>query len=285
MLSYRHGFHAGNHADVLKHMVLCLILRHLKAKGKPLSYIDTHSGAGAYSLQSAWSQQTSEYKNGVEKILNNRILMDAVPEYYRIIDTINEGETSLKYYPGSPMFTAQILDESDNAHFMELHPTEYDNLKYNLHHYAYCHVHHRDAEEGLLALLPPAIRRGLIFIDPSYELENDYKNTVNMVKKAHLKFSQGIYAIWYPLLGKAGDRSYELVRNLTKLNIKRTIRAEFTVCAQDSIMGMHGSGMIICNAPYNLMDDLKKILPEITKSLALDETAKFKLEMLTADDC
>ncbi|WP_405329394.1 23S rRNA (adenine(2030)-N(6))-methyltransferase RlmJ, partial [Ruminobacter sp.] len=150
MLSYRHGFHAGNHADVLKHMVLCLILRHLKAKGKPLSYIDTHSGAGAYSLQSAWSQQTSEYKNGVEKILNNRILMDDVPEYYRIIDTVNEGESSLKYYPGSPMFTAQILDDSDNAHFMELHPTEYDNLKYNLHHYAYCHVHHRDAEEGLL---------------------------------------------------------------------------------------------------------------------------------------
>lgn len=284
MLSYRHGFHAGNHADVLKHMVLCLILRQLKQKGKPLSYIDTHSGAGAYSLQSAWSQQTSEYKNGINKILNNELLLREVPDYYKILNTVNDGEETLKYYPGSPMIAAQMLDEADNAQFLELHPTEYDNLKFNLYHYKYCHVHHRDAEEGVLALLPPAIRRGLIFIDPSYELENDYKQTVSMVKKAYGKFTQGIYAIWYPLLGKGNDHSYELIRNLTKLNIKRTIKAEFTVCAQDTLMGMHGSGMIVCNAPYNLMDKLQIILPEITKNLALDETAKYKLEMLTSND-
>ena len=284
MLSYRHGFHAGNHADVLKHMVLCLILRQLKQKGKPLSYIDTHSGAGAYSLQSAWSQQTSEYKNGINKILNNELLLREVPDYYKILNTVNDGEETLKYYPGSPMIAAQMLDEADNAQFLELHPTEYDNLKYNLYHYKYCHVHHRDAEEGVLALLPPAIRRGLIFIDPSYELENDYKHTVSIVKKAYGKFAQGVYAIWYPLLGKASDHSYELVRSLTKINIKRTIKAEFTVCAQDTLMGMHGSGMIICNAPYNLMDKLEIILPEITESLALDNTARYRLEILTNDD-
>lgn len=284
MLSYRHGFHAGNHADVLKHMVLCLILRQLKQKGKPLTYIDTHSGAGAYSLKSAWSQQTGEYKNGVDKIINNPLLQELVPDYYKIINDINEGSGALNYYPGSPMFAAQICDENDSANFMELHPTEYENLKYNLHHYSYCHVHHRDAAEGLPALLPPAIRGGLIFIDPSYELENDYKNTISLVKNAYTKFPQGIFAIWYPLLGKASNHAYEFIRGITKLNIRRTVRAEFTVCAQDTLMGMHGSGMVVCNAPFGFKENLDKILPEITEQLAIDKTAEFKLEKLTPDD-
>lgn len=280
MLSYRHGFHAGNHADVLKHIVLCLILRSLKKKDKPFSYIDTHAGAGCYSLHSVWSEKTGEYQNGVAKIINNEALEKLIPEYFKVIREINDSELKLDNYPGSPYIASFMSRENDNLQFIELHPNEYENLKYNMHYCKNCHVHHREAKEGLNALLPPIFHRGLVLIDPSYEMPNDYRETIKLVKEGYRKFPQGIFAVWYPVLGKATDESYNFIRELKKIGIEGTLKVELAIANQERDMGMNASGMIICNAPYLIDEELAQIMPIIAKELANDEGANFKLEYL-----
>lgn len=280
MLSYRHGFHAGNHADVLKHIVLCLILRSLKKKDKPFSYIDTHAGAGCYSLHSVWSEKTGEYQNGVAKIINNEALEKLIPEYFKVIREINDSELKLDNYPGSPYIASFMSRENDNLQFIELHPNEYENLKYNMHYCKNCHVHHREAKEGLNALLPPIFHRGLVLIDPSYEMPNEYRETIKLVKEGYRKFPQGIFAVWYPVLGKATDESYNFIRELKKIGIEGTLKVELAIANQERDMGMNASGMIICNAPYLIDEELAQIMPIIAKELANDEGANFKLEYL-----
>ncbi len=279
MLSYRHGFHAGNHADVLKHIVLCLLIRSLQRKDKPFTYIDTHSGAGAYSLISEWSNKTGEFKNGIAKVIHDEQLEKLVPEYYSAIRDVND-QQDLTNYPGSPFIATSLCRETDELQLIELHPNEYENLKYNLHYNHNAHVHHRSAQEGLNALLPPKIRRGLVLIDPSYEIDKDYRDTVKLVKNAYQKFPEGIYAIWYPKLGKAIDQSYDFVRTIGKLGIKATLQVELAIATQDEERGMNASGMIICNCPYLVDEELTAIMPHLTKLLAVDNGAGFKLGFL-----
>ena len=281
MLSYRHGFHAGNHADVLKHIVLCLILRSLKKKDKPFCYIDTHAGAGGYSLDSDFSNKTGEYHTGIEKVINNTKLKELVPEYFEVLDKLNHDEKALMYYPGSPYIAASLMREQDSLDLLELHPSDYENLKYNMHFSRNAHVHHRDAREGLNALLPPKIKRGLILIDPSYELESDYYDTIKMVKNAWAKFPTAVYAIWYPILGKAIDESWNFTRSLGKIGAPGTLKAELTVKEADPFRGMHGSGMVILNAPWGLDKELNEVLPVLTEGLRQNENAKYTMNWLT----
>lgn len=280
MLSYRHLFHAGNHADVVKHITLCAIIDYLKLKDKPISYIDTHSGAGMYSLQSEWSNKTGEYKNGIQKIYFDKEIEELIPSYFNVIRELNDNTLDLNAYPGSPYIAASLLGEKDDISLIELHPNEYKELKYNMYYFKNVHVHHREAKEGLNALLPPKNKRALILIDPSYEMPEDYHETLELIKNYKAKFPQGICAIWYPVLGKAIDQSHEFVRNIGKLNIPGTLQIELNVAEKDDERGMNGSGMIICNAPYKLDETMKKILPLITQKLAINDTASFKLNYL-----
>ncbi len=281
MLSYRHGFHAGNHADVLKHIVLCLILRSLKKKDKPFCYIDTHAGAGGYSLDSDFSSKTGEYHTGIEKVINNTKLKELVPEYFAVLDKLNQDEKALRYYPGSPYIAASLMREQDSLDLLELHPSDYENLRYNMHFVKNAHAHHRDAREGLNALLPPKIKRGLILIDPSYELESDYYDTIKMVKNAWAKFPNGVYAVWYPILGKAIDESWNFTRSLGKTGAPGTLKAELTVKEADPLRGMHGSGLVILNAPWGFDKELSEVLPVLTEGLKQNENAKFTMNWLT----
>ena len=281
MLSYRHGFHAGNHADVLKHIVLCLILRSLKKKDKPFCYIDTHAGAGGYSLESDFSNKTGEYHTGIEKVINNTKLKELVPEYFEVLDKLNHEEKKLRYYPGSPYIAASLMREQDSLDLLELHPSDYENLKYNMHFARNAHVHHRDAREGLNALLPPKIKRGLILIDPSYELESDYYDTIKMVKNAWAKFPTAVYAIWYPILGKAIDESWNFTRSLGKVGAPGTLKAELTVKEADPLRGMHGSGMVILNVPWGLDKELKEVLPVLAEGLRQNDNAKYTMNWLS----
>ncbi len=276
MLSYRHGFHAGNHADVLKHIVLCLILRHLKQKEKPFTYIDTHAGAGAYALHNEWSEKTGEYLKGIAKVINSPKIKELVPEYFSVIKKINENKNTLNYYPGSPFIAAELSRPNDSLELIELHPTEYENLHYNMYHYKNAHVHHRDAVEGLNGILPPKIRRGLVLIDPSYEMPEDYRNTIKMVKKALTKFPEATYAIWYPVLGKAIDESYGFTRELGKIGAPATLKTELCVKEADPERGMHGSGMLIINAPYTLGEEINQVLPELLALLKENDEAKIQ---------
>lgn len=280
MLSYRHGFHAGNYADVLKHITEILLLKSMLRKDKPFCYIDTHAGAGAYSLKSDWSNKTGEYLNGIAKVFHNEKLHKLVPEYFELLKKINDGKDELVNYPGSPYIACAMMRPQDEQIYLELHPNEYENLKYNMYHFKNCHVHHRDALEGINAVLPPPIRRGIVFIDPSFEEDADYRNTIKMIKNIHKKFNQAVIALWYPVLGKGADRSYELTRELTKLQIPGTIKTELQICGQDTLLGMHATGMIVMNYPFEFDRNIAEILPILATKLALDPSASYKIETL-----
>ncbi len=268
MLSYRHGFHAGNHADIIKHMTLCLLMRALVSKDKPFSILDTHSGAGIYSQDSAFAQKNEEFKTGISKIISNRDLQRLVPEYYQIIEKLKgEGEHLM---PGSAYIEAALSREQDKLTFIDLHPAEFESLKQIFHRDHRINLQKRDGLEAVAALLPPTPRRGLCFIDPPYEEKNEYYETVKAIKKGLQRWANGIYAVWYPVLGRLSDHSKELTQELRRLNMP-LLQAELCVEKQDEVRGMCGSGMLIINYPFMLNKQLEEVVGALYKSLCCAE--------------
>lgn len=275
MLSYRHGFHAGNHADIIKHLTLCLLLRALNQKDKPYSIIDTHSGAGIYSQNSAFAQKNEEYQSGINKILQNRDLKRLVPEYYDTLDKLRQQDPSLM--PGSPYLEAQLSREQDKLTFIDLHPAEAESLHKIFRRDHRINVQNRDGLEAIAALLPPTPRRGLCFIDPAYEEKNEYHELVKALKKGLARWAVGIYAVWYPVLGRLSDHSKELTQELRRLNVP-LLQAELCIEPQQEIRGMCGSGMLIINYPYGLEKDLEEVVGALYKNLCGEGgTAKVKI--------
>lgn len=278
MLSYRHAFHAGNHADVLKHAVQAFILESLCAKDKGYSYIDTHSGAGGYALSHEWTQKKAEYLGGIARLWHEQEKWPSLAGYFAAIRAINPGK-DLEHYPGSPLVAAHFQRPQDRLTLMELHHNEVELLRQNLTGDGVA-IHHRDGFEGLVALLPPTPKRGLVLIDPPYELKEDYQRVANTLQKAHKRWPIGIYAVWYPLLAKAVDRSEGLKRALASLGFEQVLCAELRVQAQADDFGMHGSGMVVLNPPWKLDEKLADLLPALSQTLAQDDQAGFTLEWL-----
>ncbi|MGN0902162.1 MAG: 23S rRNA (adenine(2030)-N(6))-methyltransferase RlmJ [Succinivibrio sp.] len=276
MLSYKHGFHAGNFADVLKHMTLCLLMRSLNRKEKPYIVIDTHSGSGLYRLDSAMSQKNLEYKSGISIIENNEVLKRLVPEYYQVLDKVRSDIKNS--YPGSPMFETMLGRDCDKFTLIDLHPSEFENLRSNFKRDHRCHIECRDGLEALNAILPPTPRRGMLFIDPAYEEKNEYIELVKAVKKGLNKWNTGMAVIWYPVLGKLKDYSKNLTNDLRRLNLP-LLQAELCVEKQDEVYGMCGSGMLIINYPYNLDEELAPVMDELYKSLC-NEDGQAKLKVI-----
>ena len=264
MLSYRHGFHAGNHADVLKHMVLCLLMRHLNKKDKPYSILDTHSGGGLYKLKSTFSNVKQEYLTGISQIIDNDALKNIIPEYYNVIASINKG--NLNFYPGSPLFECALARDSDRITLTELHATEFETLRSNFKRDRRVNIFHQDGFDGLKALLPLNPKRGLILVDPSYEIKSDYIKVVKAIKMALNKFPTAIYAIWYPVLGKMHDHSKNLTFDLKRLNAP-LLQVELNIKEQGDDYGMCGSGMLIVNYPYGIYEELETLMGPLYKAL------------------
>ncbi|MDO6692509.1 23S rRNA (adenine(2030)-N(6))-methyltransferase RlmJ [Aliiglaciecola sp. 3_MG-2023] len=288
MLSYRHSFHAGNHADVLKHITQMLIIKKLKMKSKPAIYIDTHSGAGLYELKGEEAQKTQEFKSGITAIQDYQSKQQGIAEYQQLtIEFITANQ-----YPGSPLIAANMLREQDKMVCMELHNTEIDNLRTNLSAYgslATIGVHHRDGYEGLLAILPPTPARGLVLIDPSYEVASEYQQVVTTLKKAITKWSVGIFAIWYPLLSsRAGQKaglSEKMLDEIAQFDCKSVLNVAMQITQNTGDAGMYGSGLIIVNAPWQLDSDLNDLLPELLAHLTPDKVpGKAYVEWLKKPD-
>lgn len=277
MLSYRHGYHAGNHADILKHMTLCLILRSLNKKEKPYFVLDTHSGAGLYKLNSVFASKNKEYKTGISKISANEKLRKLVPEFYEVYDFLQQGEE--EQYPGSPYISAALTRECDKLTFVDMHVGEIDSLTNLFKRDRRVNILKTDGFDSLKALLPPPIRRGLCVIDPSYEIKNDYLHLVKALKQGLTRWSTGIYAIWYPILGKQNDHSKNLIQDIKRLNVP-LLNVSLQVNKQDDVLGMCGSGMLILNYPYNLYNELEDILGELYSCLKMDDSACAKLNIL-----
>jgi len=277
MLSYRHSYHAGNHADVLKHTILVQLLRYLAQKDKAFWVIDTHAGAGVYALDSEHAIKLGEYLGGISRLWGREDLPPAFAAYVAEVRALN-GDGPLLAYPGSPWLAQRALREQDRLRLFELHSTDFRTLdSYFGNHGKQSIVYADDGFANLKALLPPASRRALTLIDPSYELREDYVRLIQVLKEALLRFPTGMYAIWYPLLAK--PESKQLPHKLKALGVANWLNVTLSVRSPSPEgIGMHGSGMFIINPPWTLAQTLQNEMPWLVDVLADDPGAGFTLE-------
>lgn len=277
MLSYRHAFHAGNHADVLKHLIEVQLLRYLAQKEKPFWYIDTHAGAGCYTLDTGYATQNAEYESGIARLWQRTDAPAPLTEYLTLIKKFNPDST-LKLYPGSPLIAQEMLRGQDASRLFELHPSDHEILQENFSGYgSRILMQQADGFGALKALLPPPPRRALILIDPPYEEKQDYQRVVSALREGLKRFANGIYAVWYPQLQRAESR--QLPEQLKQLEVKSWLHVALNVSAPSAEgFGMHGSGMFILNPPWTLHRELTEAMPYLVKVLGQDEGAEFSLE-------
>jgi len=257
MLSYQHAYHAGNFADVMKHITLCLISDYMIQKDKPLFYLETHSGRGQYDLTQAIAQKTSEFKEGASRLwATKNSLPEACNTWLNILEKYNSQQ--LTFYPGSPLFALDSLRGEDRFDFCELHPEEYKFLKQLPTQDKHVNFLFKDGMEHLNAALPPKEKRGLIFIDPSYELKQEYQLIPEMINQAYKKFSTGVYCLWYPII-KDFDHK-KLIRHMNNIGCPDQLRIEL-ILEKNTGTGMRGCGLWILNPPYVLKQQMQEVLP------------------------
>ncbi len=278
MFSYRHGFHAGNHADVLKHVVLVQLLTHLAAKEKPFMVVDTHAGAGAYSLDpGTYAAKNAEFNGGIARLWVRTDLQGALKDYLAQVRAFNPGD-DLRSYPGSPQLALQMTRARDPMRLFEAHPTEGKILgDYFRLATRRVIVRAEDGFDGLKSVLPPPSRRTLVLIDPSYEDKDDYARVIAAVRDALHRFPTGVYAIWYPQVRRHESR--QLQGQLQRLAGGDWLHASLTVKAPPTDgLGLYGSGMFVFNPPWQLREALRDALPVLKTLLAQDTRAAFDLQ-------
>ena len=277
MLSYRHGFHAGMHADVLKHVVLVQLLRYLTQKDKPLWFVDTHAGAAAYALDEGYATKNAEYESGIGRLWTRQDMPKAVADYVGEVRKLNP-DGVLRRYPGSPQLALQMLRKQDRLRMFELHGTESRLLQqYFRGDSPRAIVQAGDGFAGLQAVLPPPSRRALVLIDPSYEDKGDYRQVLAALREALKRFAAGVYAVWYPQVQRRESR--QLPEQLKQLQDKDWLHVTLTVKKPvTGGLGLHGSGMFILNPPWLLPKALGFAMPYLVQVLGQDAAAGFGLE-------
>lgn len=279
MLSYRHSFHAGNHADVVKHIVQSLILNALKQKEKPFVYHDTHSGAGRYDLTHEWAEKTGEYKQGVARVWQQQDIPQEIQSYLDAIRQLNNGDT-LRYYPGSPRVARAHLRTHDRLVLTELHPSDYPLLEQEFHRDRQVSIYKEDGFSRLKASLPPKERRGLVLIDPPYELAHEYRDVVQAIYHSYKRWATGIYAIWYPVVNRCDIE--DMIEGLQGLGIRKILQIELGVAPDTNEHGMTASGMIVINPPWKLESQMNEILPFLKEAIA-PATGHYKVEWIVPE--
>lgn len=276
MLAYRHAFHAGNHADVLKHLVLLLVLRHMNDKPKPYRLIDTHAGAGGYSLQGDHARKKREFEQGIARLMERDDLPPAVADYVGLVKQFNAGGR-LEQYPGSPAIARFLLRPGDQHRLFEIHPTEHRILAAYLAEAKHVEVMDRDGFEGLKSQVPPSTRRAVVLIDPSYEGRGDYGRVIATLRDAISRFAAGVYIVWYPQVNKL--ESAQLPKRLIALAPKGWLHASLTVQESNQPgFGLNGSGVVVINPPHTLHAQLQALLPFLVQALGQYAGAHHHLE-------
>ncbi|TFW05386.1 23S rRNA (adenine(2030)-N(6))-methyltransferase RlmJ [Oxalobacteraceae bacterium OM1] len=291
MLSYRHAFHAGNHADVLKHTVLIQLLRYLGQKDTPYMYIDTHAGAGVYALDTGFAAKSAEFETGIAKLWDRTDLPPALAEYVGLVKAMNPSG-KMRYYPGSPYCAEQVLRQEDRIRLFELHPSDVKLLEDNFRkleaHAAEqgqrpaargkrVMIQRGDGFAGLKSLLPPPSRRGLVLIDPPYEVKDDYRIVKSTLDDALKRFATGTYAVWYPALQRMESR--QLPDKLKRVHGNSWLDVTLSISgpAPDGF-GLRSSGMFVINPPWTLEPMLRELMPYLVEVLGVDAQARFTLE-------
>jgi 23S rRNA (adenine2030-N6)-methyltransferase len=280
MLSYRHAFHAGNHADVLKHLVELELLRYLAQKDKPYWYIDTHAGAGCYELDSDYAAQNAEFESGIARLWDVEGLPKSLTEYVTMVRHFNP-DGALKLYPGSPLVAQYALREQDKMRLYELHPTDHAILEENFAHDAQVLMQKADGFGALKALLPPPPRRAFVLMDPPYEEKQDYQRVVKALQEGLKRFATGSYAVWYPQLQRS--EAVQLPGHLKELPVKSWLHVALSVQRPSPDgFGMHGSGMFVLNPPWTLHATLQEVMPVLASLLGQNGEGSYILEQQAA---
>jgi 23S rRNA (adenine2030-N6)-methyltransferase len=276
MLSYRHAFHAGGAADVHKHAVLALLLDHLSQQAKPFTVLDIYAGRGVYGLNSPEAQKRREFEHGIAKVLTAPTPPAEARRYLASVAAVNEA--GLTRYPGSPQIVRDALREGDQFIANELHPADHDALARWAANDARIHVHKRDALEALVGLTPPKIRRGLVLIDPAYEVKSDYDAVPEALGKAFAKWQQAIYAMWYPVLPEA--RHVPMRERVLELTDAEILQTQFELGRKREYEGMQASGLWIVNPPWQIDPAIKAVGDWLATMLGQDRPARHHLSWL-----
>lgn len=258
-MNYRHSYHAGNAADVFKHIVLVFVLRALHKKDTPFCVLDTHAGSGVYELE-----RPGEFETGVGVVWPERAEWPVLTDYFSVVEKIN-GRGGIRYYPGSPFIIRDYLRPQDRAVFMEQQPGEYLNLKTSFSGASNIGVHHADAWGALKAFVPPRENRGVVLIDPPYEAANEFESIGAALRHGVAHWRNGIYLVWYPVKSRAVVNVFH--QAVRALNIEAQA-LEFMLYPDDVENRLNGSGIVLVNAPWGVMDVLRKVLPPLAERLA-----------------
>jgi 23S rRNA (adenine2030-N6)-methyltransferase len=281
MLSYRHAFHAGNFADVLKHFVQFQLLQYLNQKDKPYWVIDTHAGAGVYALNEGFAAKNAEYRDGIGRLWAQPELPAPLADFVALVRGLNP-DGMLRLYPGSPWIASRLMRPDDRLRLFEMHPADFDLLQQQFASgKKSIKVEPSDGFAALKALLPPPPRRGLVLIDPPYEEKQDYQRVVTVLQEALKRFETGTYAVWYPLLPRAEPE--KMVEKMKQLPVKSWLNVSQSISAPRADgFGMFGAGMFVLNPPWTLHTTLQSVMPWLNETLAQNATASFALEASNA---
>jgi 23S rRNA (adenine2030-N6)-methyltransferase len=283
-MNYRHAFHAGNFADVLKHVVLMMLVGHLKKKSAPFVYVDTHAGRGRYDLSDAEAQRSGEYKAGIGRLLElpAASLPPEVADYVELVrESAGQGHSAITAYPGSPLIVARLRRPTDRMVLVEKHPKEADALRAALGRAKLTSVIEGDGYATLKAQLPPRENRGLVLIDPPYESDLEFDHVLAALELAHERWPTGTHCIWYPLTDRAGPVRFH--RNLERSGIRKVLDVTLRVLPNDAQVGMGGAGLVVVNPPWQLDERLKELLPQLHRLLSPEGLGGSRVEWLVPE--
>lgn len=283
-MNYRHIYHAGNFADVFKHLIIARIIEYLKKKDHAFRVIDTHAGTGIYDLSSDEAQKTGEWIDGIGRILSkpiDRQIEPLVNPWLDVVFALNGSKEKLTRYPGSPVLIRKLLRKQDRLTAIELHEADYKKLAVNFTGDYQARIIHLDGYLALGAHVPPKEKRGLILVDPPFEKTDEFKRLVDGLIKAYKRFPGGIYALWYPV--KHYNELNWFINELKGTGIAKILRLELRIKQRSQTPGLDGCGMIIVNPPYVLSEEMKQLKPFLLERLAQDGHAQLIDEWLNGE--
>jgi len=282
-MNYRHAYHAGNFADVFKHVILSRVLVHLAQKPAPFRLIDTHAGAGLYDLAGAEAEKTGEWREGIGRLLEVQPtppVRELLAPYLDAVAAHNPAG-AMTAYPGSPLLGLSLMRPQDRLIASETEPEAAALLAQSLRHDARAKALGLDGWTALRANVPPKERRGVVLVDPPFEEPGEFQRLVQGLEEAHSKWPTGVYLLWYPL--KDAEAVKIFVRDLTRLGRPKTLRAEMTVAAATEDGRLRGTGLIAVNPPWLLHGELQKLLPALAHALSRDGRHGHRLDWLVPE--
>jgi 23S rRNA (adenine2030-N6)-methyltransferase len=271
-MNYKHIYHAGNFADIIKHLAIIATIEYMQKKDKPISVLDIFAGKGFYDLSKEEPSRTMEYKTGIGLLDGKKPKHHIIKKLLEVIDIVRKKRANNAIYPGSPCVIAEMLRTNDEVICSELHPLEYKELRYNMYKYPNAHVHHSDAYKILNALLPTKNSRSLIVIDPPFEVKNEYDLIIDGIQTISKKMQHSVVMIWYPI--KNNNLVNGFYKKISELGYKEILKIEFEV---SNLVGMNKCGILILNPPY-ILETMKDCMSDLTSNIF--HNTKYFLEIL-----